>query len=61
MARGASSAKRTNRIIALFVVLMFIGPGLVAGADLAIMAKMDTHTFPVFTGYDSSSSGKPKT
>ena len=31
MARGASSAKRTNRIIALFVALSFIGIGLVAG------------------------------
>ena len=31
MAKGASSAKRTNRVIALFVALSFIGTGLVAG------------------------------
>ena len=31
MAKGASSAKRTNRVIALFVALSFIGTGLVVG------------------------------
>ena len=31
MAKGASSAKRTNRVIVLFVALSFIGTGLVAG------------------------------
>ncbi len=31
MAKSASSAKRTNRVIALFVALSFIGTGLVAG------------------------------
>jgi hypothetical protein len=31
MAKGASSAKRTNRVISLLVALSFIGAGLVAG------------------------------
>ena len=31
MAKGASSAKRTNRVIALLVALSFISTGLVAG------------------------------
>jgi hypothetical protein len=61
MAKGASSAKRTNRVIALFTVLAFIGTGLVADAHVATLTKVDTYTFPDFTGYGSPSSSKPKT
>jgi hypothetical protein len=54
MAKGASSAKRTNRVIALFAALSFIGTGLVAGflkePSAPVETASTTPTRPDVTG-----------